>query len=73
VAIAAVCASQAAFYTYERALLPNACLATSIVADSGHAIQLEVAAPRANREFLAWLHATLSGRPAHCAVSGAGR
>jgi hypothetical protein len=64
--------SQGAFYSHERALLSNACLATSVVADSGHAIQLEIAAPTANREFVAWLNATMSGGSAHCAVSGIG-
>ena len=62
------CATQKSFNSYETPLFPHACLATSIIIGSGHAIQEEKAAPAANRLYLSWLHATL-GR-AQCAVSG---
>lgn len=64
------CAGAAAFATYERHLLPNACLATSLIEGSGHAIQEERAAPRANALYLSWLTATMSGDRATCARTG---
>lgn len=67
--IGANCATQQAFNAYETPLFPNACLATSTIAQSGHAIQEEKAAPWANRLYLNWLHATLLGRT-HCATTG---
>jgi hypothetical protein len=68
VTIAAACASQQAFYSYQRGLLSSACLATDIVADSGHAIEFETGAPAANRTFVTWLNATLRGGTARCAA-----
>jgi pimeloyl-ACP methyl ester carboxylesterase len=73
VTLAPACTSQHAFYSYERQLLSNACLATSLVPDSGHAIELQTAAPEANRTFVAWLEATLPSGSARCAVSGIDR
>jgi pimeloyl-ACP methyl ester carboxylesterase len=64
------CGSTGAFDAYEKALLPNACLATKLITNSGHAIQEEEAAPAANSLYLAWLSATLTGGHAHCAVNG---
>lgn len=57
------CITQQAFNTYERALLPHALLATSLIPDSGHAIEEEKAAPGANALFLGWLRATEFGHP----------
>ncbi len=56
--IGANCATQQAFNAYEQPLLPNACLATSVVPDAGHALQLEKNAPETNRLLLSWLQAT---------------
>ncbi|WP_216899709.1 alpha/beta fold hydrolase [Nocardia alni] len=52
------CATQQAFNAYEQPLLPNACLATSVVPNAGHALQLEENAPDTNRLLLGWLRAT---------------
>jgi pimeloyl-ACP methyl ester carboxylesterase len=73
VTFTSACSSQSAFYSYEREMLSNACLATRIIPNSGHAIEWEVAAPEANRTFVAWLNATLADGSAHCAVSGIDR
>jgi pimeloyl-ACP methyl ester carboxylesterase len=64
------CGSQQAFLAYERQLLPHACVATALIHNSGHAIQVETAAPAANRLYLAWLAATESGGHARCAITG---
>ncbi|WP_326567071.1 alpha/beta hydrolase [Amycolatopsis rhabdoformis] len=64
------CANAGAFQAYEKKLLPNACLATNLVAGSGHAIQEELAAPTANTLYLSWLRATFSGGGARCAETG---
>ncbi|MFI5607429.1 alpha/beta hydrolase [Amycolatopsis sp. NPDC051903] len=64
------CGSAQAFQTYEKKLLPTACLATNLVTGSGHAIQEELAAPKANELYLSWLRATFNGGKARCAETG---
>lgn len=64
------CESSSAFGAYAKALLPNACVATSLVPNSGHAIQEENAAPEANTSYLTWINLTLGGGHAHCTVQG---
>ncbi|QRP46316.1 hypothetical protein [Amycolatopsis sp. FDAARGOS 1241] len=64
------CGSAQAFQPYEKKLLPHACVATNLIARSGHAIQEELAAPMANALYLSWLQATLSGGAARCAETG---
>jgi len=84
--IGANCATQQAFNAYEQPLLPNACLSTNVVPNSGHALQLEENAAATNRLMLSWLQVTLGrnrsstdpvgpstaagGSNLHCAVSG---
>lgn len=60
------CASDSAFHTYERQLLPNACLTTQLVGDSGHAIQEQIAAPKANTQYLSWIYSTATNTGATC-------
>lgn len=69
--IGAACADQRAFNSYEASLFSNACLATSLIAGSGHAIQEEKVAPSADKLYLNWLHLTVT-RYGHtrCAVTG---
>ncbi|MEW2501954.1 MULTISPECIES: alpha/beta hydrolase [unclassified Amycolatopsis] len=64
------CGGAPAFQSYEKKLLPNACLATHLVAGSGHAIQEELAAPAANALYLSWLRTTFGGGKAQCAETG---
>ena len=64
------CQSPTAFDAYEKQLLPNACLASGLIANSGHAIQEEKAAPTANAMYLAWIGSTMYGNYAHCVVRG---
>jgi pimeloyl-ACP methyl ester carboxylesterase len=64
------CQSAAAFDAYAKKLLPNACLASDLVANSGHAIQEEEAAPAANSMYLAWIMSTTYGGYAHCVLRG---
>ena len=64
------CQTAASFDSYEKKLLPNACLASDLVANSGHAIQEEEAAPTANAMYLAWILSTMYGNYAHCVVRG---
>lgn len=64
------CRGAAAFQAYAQALLPHACLATSLIADSGHAIQEESAAPAANARYLSWLRTTVTNGHARCATTG---
>lgn len=67
------CVTQQAFLAFEQPLLSKACLATYVVANTGHALQLEQTAPATNRVLLTWLRASFSrsdGGRAHCAITG---
>jgi pimeloyl-ACP methyl ester carboxylesterase len=69
--IGANCATQDAFYAYEHPLLANACLATSVIPNTGHALALERNAGDIDRLLLRWLDATFPDHHhAACTLTG---